>query len=605
MSDTAFNKRKYDDQAAPSPDSAPPSYNAVAPPIEGKQLAQEVAEKGASGFDSHDSGFSSIPPDVKPHTMSKKIGIPKGRVGHIIGKGGETIGNLQTQSGAKIQITQDYYYFFFFFESNLTQISLSPKMSDTAFNKRKYDDQAAPPPATRRPTGFSAPITPHSPDSAPPSYNAVAPPIEGKQLAQEVAEKGASGFDSHESGFSSIPPDVKPHTMSKKIGIPKGRVGHIIGKGGETIGNLQTQSGAKIQITQDMNADSNSVTLTRLVELMGTPEQIAKAEQLIIDLLAKMVSQSSTGWSKRVVFGMKIPNNKNRVKNPSMAGCYPQQGYQAWPPTGWGKPGAPPFQQPGYGYVQVYPGPSPQYNMSQPPYSGYPPQPASGGYASNWDQSAVPPSQQTSQGGGNDYYSQPPPSQQQQTPGGPAAPADNSGYCYGQQQPLSYNQQGQGYTQDGYGGYQAQPQSGYGQPPSYDQQQGYASAPTYRNVTNPTQDGHAPSYGSQGDSTQAPPVQPSSVGQQGYTGYGPGYGAPQAQKPLTNPPVYEQPTQSPGGTLGGYGQPAPVQPGYPHSQPPAASYAQPDSGLQHAPPSNYGAAAGQPGYAKREHQLRA
>ncbi|KAK7837574.1 far upstream element-binding protein 2 [Quercus suber] len=549
MSDTAFNKRKYDDQAAPSPDSAPPSYNAVAPPIEGKQLAQEVAEKGASGFDSHDSGFSSIPPDVKPHTMSKKIGIPKGR--------------------------------------------------------------AAPPPATRRPTGFSAPITPHSPDSAPPSYNAVAPPIEGKQLAQEVAEKGASGFDSHESGFSSIPPDVKPHTMSKKIGIPKGRVGHIIGKGGETIGNLQTQSGAKIQITQDMNADSNSVTLTRLVELMGTPEQIAKAEQLIIDLLAKMpggfgqVSQSSTGWSKRVVFGMKIPNNKNRVKNPSMAGCYPQQGYQAWPPTGWGKPGAPPFQQPGYGYVQVYPGPSPQYNMSQPPYSGYPPQPASGGYASNWDQSAVPPSQQTSQGGGNDYYSQPPPSQQQQTPGGPAAPADNSGYCYGQQQPLSYNQQGQGYTQDGYGGYQAQPQSGYGQPPSYDQQQGYASAPTYRNVTNPTQDGHAPSYGSQGDSTQAPPVQPSSVGQQGYTGYGPGYGAPQAQKPLTNPPVYEQPTQSPGGTLGGYGQPAPVQPGYPHSQPPAASYAQPDSGLQHAPPSNYGAAAGQPGYAKREHQLRA
>uniref|UniRef100_A0A7N2RDZ8 K Homology domain-containing protein n=1 Tax=Quercus lobata TaxID=97700 RepID=A0A7N2RDZ8_QUELO len=161
-------------------------------------------------------------------------------------------------------------------------------MSDIAFNKRKYDGQAASAPATRR-TGFSTPIAPHSPYSAPPSYSAVAPPIEGKQLAQEVAEKGASGFNSHESGFSSIPPDVKPHTMSKKFGIPKGRVGHIIGKGGETIGNLQTQSGAKIQITQDMNADPNSVTLTRLVELMGTPEQIAKAEQLIIDLLAKMV----------------------------------------------------------------------------------------------------------------------------------------------------------------------------------------------------------------------------------------------------------------------------------------------------------------------------
>ena len=120
-------------------------------------------------------------------------------------------------------------------------------------------------------------------------------------------------------------------------------------------------------------------------------------------------------------------------------------------------------------------------------------------------------------------------------------------------------------------------------------------------MTNPTQDGHAPSYGSQGDSTQASPVQPSSVGQQGYTGYGPGYGASQAQKPLANPPVYGQPMQSPGGTLGGYGQLALVQPGYPHSQPPAASYAQLDYGLQRAPPSNYGAVVGQLGYAKREH----
>ena len=74
---------------------------------------------------------------------------------------------------------------------------------------------------------------------------------------------------------------------------------------------------------------------------------------------------------------------------------------------------------------------------------------------------------------------------------------------------------------------------------------------------------------------------------------------------LQIPPVYGQPTQSPGGIPRGYGLLAPVQPRYPHSQPPVASYAQPDYGLQHAPPSNYGTAAGQLGYAKREHQLRA
>ncbi|EXB66885.1 Far upstream element-binding protein 2 [Morus notabilis] len=612
--------------------------------------------------------------------------------------------------------------------------------TDTGSNKRKYEEQTTPP--SRRPTGFSAPISSTSPDSAPPSYNSVPPPVDeiqlAKQRAQEIAARlfnnasagagvappldakrprveNGGGFDSSDKGFSSAPTDSKPHNpisapssipvsygfqgSSKKIEIPNGRVGVIIGKGGETIKYLQLQSGAKIQVTRDMDADLNSPT--RMVELMGTPEQIAKAEQLITDVLAGAESGSQGMQTRRVggqsgseQFVMKIPNNKvglvigkggetiknmqartgariqviplhlppgdasiertlqidgtseqietakqlvneviseNRVRNPGMSGGYPQQGYQARPPTSWGPPGAPPTQQPGYGYGQPgsYSGPSSQYNMPQHSYPGYPPQPTSGGYPSSWDQSTVPPSQQTSHGGGYDYYSQQAPTHQQQNPGA-AAPADNTGYNYGQTGASGY-QQGQGYSQDGYGGYNA-PQSGYGQPPQYDQQQGYSAA-GYGNVSNPT-DGHTSSYGSQGDSTQAPPsVPPTSAGQQGYNtsqpspnpssyppqganqpgygvppnsqagygsqpaaqpGYGHGYGAQQGQKPPPNPPVYGQAAQSPS-TPGGYSQQAPQQPGYPHSQPPPAGYAQPDSGSQRGP-SSYGAATSQPGY---------
>ena len=75
---------------------------------------------------------------------------------------------------------------------------------------------------------------------------------------------------------------------SKKIDIPNGRVGVIIGKGGETIKYLQLQSGAKIQVTRDMDADPNSTS--RAVELTGTPDQIAKAEQLINDVLSEVYS---------------------------------------------------------------------------------------------------------------------------------------------------------------------------------------------------------------------------------------------------------------------------------------------------------------------------
>ena len=69
----------------------------------------------------------------------------------------------------------------------------------------------------------------------------------------------------------------------KKIEIPNGRVGVIIGKGGETIKYLQSQSGAKIQVTRDMDADPHS--LTRGVELVGTPDEVARAEELIKDVL--------------------------------------------------------------------------------------------------------------------------------------------------------------------------------------------------------------------------------------------------------------------------------------------------------------------------------
>ncbi|KAI3454125.1 hypothetical protein Pfo_010788 [Paulownia fortunei] len=600
-------------------------------------------------------------------------------------------------------------------------------------NKRKYDD--SPSPAARRASGFSSP-----PDSAapPPSYNSVPPPMNeielAKQKAQEIAARllnnadplkrarvengggGGGGFDSSDYSEEnetcricckpclaagsqkplglglSGPPQVASSGYpgpSKKIEIPNGRVGVIIGKGGETIKYLQLQSGAKIQVTRDMDADPNSAT--RGVDLMGTPDQIAKAEQLINDVLSEAEAGGSGIVSRRLTgqpsgaeqFVMKIPNNKvglvigkggetiknmqartgariqviplhlppgdmskertvqidgtseqieaakqlvdevtseNRPRNPTMSGGYPQQGYQARPPTNWAQPG-PPAQQPGYGYGQpgAYPGQSTQYNMNQPPYSGYPPQPTSGGYATGWDQSTAPQNQQAAQGGGYDYYNQQQPPQQQQAHAGPGAPTDGSGYGYGQAPAYS---QGQGYGQDGYGGYHAgAAQSGYGQPQpnpgaGYDQQQqGYNS--TYGNVSNPTVDGHTPSYGTQGEANQAPaPGQTYNAGSQpipnpnyppqastqpGYGvptssqgGYGTqttaSYGPPQPQKPPSGQAVYAQPQQSPSAQGGGY-----AQPGYPNSQPPPQqpAYAQTDSGSQR-PPSSY--PISQPGY---------
>ncbi|KAK7352531.1 hypothetical protein VNO80_17953 [Phaseolus coccineus] len=560
-------KRKYEDQSSDRPTgfSAGPATG-----IElAKQRAQEVAtrllsvappppldakrpkpDNGAptSGFDSYDAKpqYSAVPPVSYSHQgTSKKIDIPNGRVGVIIGKGGETIKYLQLQSGAKIQVTRD---------------------------------MDADPNSTSRTVELMG--TPEAIASAEKLINEV--------LAE--AESGGSGIVARRlTGQAGSDEFV--------MRIPNNKVGLIIGKGGETIKNMQASTGARIQVIP-LHLPPGDTSTERTLKVDGTPEQIESAKELVNQIIS----------------------GENRLRNPSMSGGYPQQGYQSRPPSNWAPPA--PMQQPGYGYVQpgAYSGPSPQYNMPQQPYSGYPPQ-QPGGYSTNWDQSSAPSHQQSTHAGGYDYYSQQP--QQPQNPGGPAPPADGSAYNYSQPPSSGYSQPGQGYAQDSYNAYNAQSQSGYGQPPTYDQQQGYGSVTGYGSGSNPAQEGHTGGYASQGDSAQAPSTQqpqqgyptsqqpssntasypPQGTPQSGYgvpptsqaaygsqpqPGYGPGYGAPQSQKPSGNPPVYGQ-SQSPS-AVGGYGQSA-----YP-AQPPPSGYSQPqpESGAQRAPPSGYG--AGQPGY---------
>ncbi|KAJ1430327.1 K-like proteiny domain [Sesbania bispinosa] len=618
-SGTESLKRKYEEQ----PTATPASIELA------KQRAQEVAARllsgapsldakrpkadngpPATGFDSLDAKPQYSAPSVAPVSYghqgtSKKIDIPNGRVGVIIGKGGETIKYLQLQSGAKIQVTRD------------------------------MDADPNSPTRTVELTG-----TPEAIASAEKLINEV--------LAE--AEAGGSGIVARRlTGQAGSDEFV--------MKIPNNKVGLIIGKGGETIKNMQASTGARIQVIP-LHLPPGDTSTERTLKIDGTPDQLESAKQLVNQIISG--EGYSVYWTigdtnmnlfvgvpsacpgmvlnlsfdiyyqgqERVCFcwsnSVLSRTSTNRLRNPAMSGGYSQQGYQSRPPSSWAPPGAP-MQQPGYGYMQpgAYSGPSPQYNMPQPPYAGYPPQ-QSGGYSTNWDQSTAPPHQQSTNAGGYDYYSQQPP--QQQNPGGPAPPADGSTYNYSQPPSSGYNHPGQGYGQDSYSAYNAQPQSGYGQPPAYDQQQGYGSAPSYGSGSNPAQEGQTSNYGSQGDSSQAPPAQSSTIAQQGYatnqqpssntgnypaqgaqpgygippptsqaaygsqpqSGYGPGYGPPQSQKPSSTPPVYGQ-SQSPS-TAGGYGQSA-----YPPAQPPPSGYAQPESGPQRAPPSGFGGAV-QPGY---------
>ncbi|KAE8787890.1 far upstream element-binding protein 1 [Hordeum vulgare] len=99
--------------------------------------------------------------------------------------------------------------------------------------------------------------------------------------------------------------EMAERRQSPEVG-PFSRVGVIIGKTGETIKHIQLQSGAKIQVTRDM--DVQPWSQTRLVDLSGTPDHISRAEQLISDVLAEAHAGS---------FGT-IPNWKYNAPQPSV-----------------------------------------------------------------------------------------------------------------------------------------------------------------------------------------------------------------------------------------------------------------------------------------------
>ncbi|KAK3435959.1 hypothetical protein EUGRSUZ_C00625 [Eucalyptus grandis] len=110
------------------------------------------------------------------------------------------------------------------------------------------------------------------------------------------------------------------HTLTCKIEVPNNKVGVLIGKAGETIRYLQYNSGAKIQIVRDAEADMSSTT--RPVELTGTSDSIHKAEKLIRDVIAEAdaggspalvargiaTAYATTGPAEQIE--LKVPNDK-------------------------------------------------------------------------------------------------------------------------------------------------------------------------------------------------------------------------------------------------------------------------------------------------------
>ena len=220
---------------------------------------------------------------------SELIQCPPSFVGKVIGKGGETIRDLQNRSGARIQVDHNAE------EGKPRAITITGHASAVAAAKKLVEDIIA---------SGDNPST--VPASAICSVH-VCTLFSGvccvalhfsNLLLSLIAAAGAAG-------------DVQ-----QSVNCPPGIVGRVIGRGGETIRALQSASGAHISIDQNFPEG-----MDRQVHVQGNAEAVERGVKMVTELIAGGPGSANDAIQKVIQKVGSIPHNLPGLCNRPKSSC--------------------------------------------------------------------------------------------------------------------------------------------------------------------------------------------------------------------------------------------------------------------------------------------
>ncbi|XP_013882311.1 far upstream element-binding protein 2 [Austrofundulus limnaeus] len=174
---------------------------------------------------------------VRPSAVTEEYRVPDSMIGLIIGKGGEQINKIQHDSGCKVQIAHD--------SVGLPERSISLTGSADAVQR-------------------------------------------AKALIDDIVSRGHEGPSNGQSG------------SMQEIIIPAGKAGLIIGKGGETIKQLQERAGVKMILIQDPSQPSN---IDKPLRIIGDPYKVQQAKDMVNEILRE---RDHAGFGDRNEYGSRM-----------------------------------------------------------------------------------------------------------------------------------------------------------------------------------------------------------------------------------------------------------------------------------------------------------
>jgi transcription antitermination factor NusA-like protein len=225
----------------------------ISGPLRARESAKEaifrvIDENGGSTSQEKGAYTAGMPgrakvnlPALREGEASTQVMVPDRTVGLIIGRGGETIKDLQERSGCHVNIVGENKSV-----NGLRPVNLIGSEQATAIAKELILEIVESDNKSGAPSGAGGPPRDR--------------PFDGGSQNRNMGGGGGGGRD----------------LVEKTIQVPSEAVGMIIGKGGETIKEMQRASSCKINVNQPKPPD-----VTRNIDLSGTPQAMEDAERMI------------------------------------------------------------------------------------------------------------------------------------------------------------------------------------------------------------------------------------------------------------------------------------------------------------------------------------
>ncbi|XP_010768369.1 far upstream element-binding protein 2-like isoform X1 [Notothenia coriiceps] len=224
---------------------------------ESKKLAAQSDLDSANALSIGEQLAALAQQSSRPASNTEEYSVPDSMVGLIIGRGGEQINKIQQESGCKVQIAPD--------SGGLPDRSVSLTGSQDSIQN-------------------------------------------ARRLLEEIVSRGRgtppSSYHESTNGQSGT-----VHEMM----IPAGKAGLVIGKGGETIKQLQERAGVKMILIQDVTQGPN---VDKPLRIIGDPYKVQQAQEMVQDILRERDHggfNERNDFSARMGGGMDIPIPRHSV----------------------------------------------------------------------------------------------------------------------------------------------------------------------------------------------------------------------------------------------------------------------------------------------------